>query len=107
MPYTSDEIRELLDACAKLITQRPKFGRAKVQRLRALILLARYSGLRVADAASLATDRLDGQKLFLYTPKTGTPVNTKLPQFVLDELDRCPRLPLDTRSGPERARRKR
>lgn len=52
----------------------------------------RYSGLRIGDAASLACDRLDGQKLFLYTAKTGTPVYTKLPQFVVDELDRCPRL---------------
>jgi integrase len=40
----------------------------------------------------LACERPDGQKLFLYTAKTGTPVYTKLPEFVIDELDRCPRL---------------
>lgn len=92
MPYTLDQMKKLLDACGKLIAERPKFGRAKVERLRALILLARYSGLRIGDAASLACDRLEGQKLILYTAKTGTPVYTKLPQFVIDELDRCPRL---------------
>ena len=92
MPFTLDAMKKLLDACAELIAERPKFGKAKIQRLRALILLARYSGLRIGDAASLASDRLDGQKLILYTAKTGTPVYTKLPQFVVDELDRCPRL---------------
>jgi site-specific recombinase XerD len=92
MPYTVDEMKRILDACSALIVKRPKFGKLKLQRLRALILLARYSGLRIADCASLACDRLDGQRLFLYTAKTGTPVHTKLPQFVVDELDRCPRL---------------
>jgi integrase len=92
MPYTLDDMKKMLDACAELIAQRPKFGKAKIQRLRALMLPARYSGLRIADAASLAIDRLDGQKLFLYTAKTGTPLATKLPQFVVDELDRCPRV---------------
>jgi integrase/recombinase XerD len=63
-----------------------------LQRLRVLCLLLRYTGLRIEDGASLPCNRLDGQKLFLYTAKTGTPVHTKLPQFVVDELDRCPRV---------------
>jgi integrase/recombinase XerD len=92
MPYNIDEMKRLLDTCDTFAAKRPKHGHVKLQRLRALILLARYSGLRIGDAASLACDRLDGQKLFLYTAKTGTPVYTKLPQFVIDELDRCPRL---------------
>ncbi len=92
MPYTVDQVKAILDACDEISAKRPKFGKLKMQRLRALILLARYSGLRIGDAASLACDRLDGQKLFLYTAKTGTPVYTKVPQFVVDELDRCPRL---------------
>jgi integrase/recombinase XerD len=92
LPYTLDEMKRLLNACTTLIAERPRIGKAKMQRLRALILLDRYSGLRIGDAASLPIDRLEGQKLFLYTAKTGTPVYTKLPQFVVDELDRCPRL---------------
>jgi hypothetical protein len=85
-------VKLILDACSELTTKRPKFGKVKLQRLRTLCLLMRYSGLRIGDAASPACDRLDGQKLFLYTAKTGTPVHTKVPQFVVDELDRCPRL---------------
>ena len=90
MPFTIEEMKRLLDTCDVFAAKRPKIGHFKLRRLRALILLARYSGLRIGDAASLACDRLDGQKLFLYTAKTGTPVHSKLPQFVVDELDRCP-----------------
>jgi integrase/recombinase XerD len=85
-------MKRLLDTCDVFAAKRPKIGHFKLRRLQALILLARYSGLRIGDAASLACDRLDGQKLFLYTAKTGTPVHSKLPQFVVDEPDRCPRL---------------
>jgi integrase/recombinase XerD len=92
MPYTVDEIARLLEKCAILGVDRPKHGQAKLQRLRVLMLLMRYSGLRIGDACALAVDKLDGQRLFLYTAKTGTVVFTKLPQFVVDELDRCPRL---------------
>ncbi len=92
MPFTLEVVRRILNVCSEIGTARPKFGKDKLQRLRVLCLLMRYSGLRVGDAASLACDRLDGQKLFLYTAKTGTPVHTKLPQFVVDELDRCPKL---------------
>jgi len=92
LPFSVDEMKALLDECAIFAKKKPRHGQAKLTRLRALMLLCRYSGLRIGDAASLACDRLDGQKLFLYTAKTGTPVYTKLPSFVVDELDRCPRL---------------
>lgn len=92
LPYTLQELKRLLNACDALAVQRPKHGRAKLQRLRVLMLLMRYSGLRIGDACALAADKIDGQRLFLYTAKTGTPVFTKLPQFLIDELDRCPRL---------------
>ena len=42
-------------------------------RLRALVLLLRYSGLRIRDAVTLSRNRIQGDKLFLYTAKTGTP----------------------------------
>ena len=37
-------------------------------------------------------DRIDGNRLFLYTAKTGVPVNTILPDFVLESLDACPKV---------------
>src|SRR6516164_5867232 len=46
----------------------------------------RYSGLRISDAVSLSTNRITDDKLFLYTQKTGTAVNTVLPPFLVREL---------------------
>lgn len=56
------------------------------------MLLLRYSGLRLGDAISLTTDRIKGNRLFLYTQKTGVPVHTVLPDFVLKALDKAPKV---------------
>ena len=56
----------------------------------------RYAGVRVSDAVTLTTDRLDGNRLFLYTQKTGVPVYTVLPESVLRVLEATPRV-TDTR----------
>jgi integrase/recombinase XerD len=55
-----------------------------------------YTGLRVSDAVSLTTDRIAGNKIFLYTAKTGVPVFTILPGSVLRILEETPRM-TDTR----------
>jgi integrase len=55
-------------------------------------LALRYTGLRISDAVSLTTDRLDGRKMFLYTAKTGVPVYTILPDSVLRALEATPRV---------------
>jgi integrase len=46
----------------------------------------RYSGMRISDAVTLTTDRIDGKRLFLYTQRTGVPVYTVLPDSVLKAL---------------------
>ena len=48
--------------------------------------------LRISDAVNLSTDRITDDKLFLYTQKTGTAVNTVLPPFVVKELAATPRV---------------
>lgn len=55
-------------------------------RLRAFILMMRYSGLRIGDAIALDDKRLRGNKLLLYTAKTGTPVYVPLPPVVMKAL---------------------
>jgi integrase/recombinase XerD len=50
------------------------------------VLLLRHSGLRIGDAVTLSRERLDGDKLFLYTSKAGTPVYCPLPPFVMAAL---------------------
>jgi integrase len=59
-------------------------------RLRALVLLLRYSGLRIRDAATLSRSRIQGDKLFLFTAKTGTLVYCPLPPFLIDALNVIP-----------------
>jgi integrase/recombinase XerD len=65
-------------------------GRVNARRLKTLVLLMRYTGMRVSDAVTLTTDRLDGKKIFLYTAKTGTPVYTVLPESVRLALEATP-----------------
>jgi integrase len=63
------------------------------QRMRALILLMRWSGLAIKDAVTLERDKLgtDG-RLFLYRAKTGVPVNVPLPAEVARILHKLPSL---------------
>ena len=86
LPFTRDEMVIILAAC-----DRYEGGPAYGRRLRALILLLRYSGLRIRDALTLPRDRIVKGKLFLRTAKTGTPVYLPLPDFVVNALDAIPR----------------
>jgi integrase len=90
MPYTSEEVIKLFAACDKYTDWHGQTDQPNAKRLRALCLLMRYSGLRIGDAASYAKHRLNGDRLFLYTAKTGVPVTMKLPSAVVDALNTCP-----------------
>ena len=82
----------MLAACDNRYTD--SYGRAgqpNAKKLRALVLLLRYSGLRIGDATSCAVERLQGDRLLLYMHKTGHPVHLKLPQFVVEALNSIPR----------------
>jgi len=92
LPYTREEMLRILAALAKYRDEFSSRGKESALRLRALVLLLRYSGVRIGDAISLTSDRIKGNQLFLYTAKTGTPVNTVLPDFVLAALEACPRV---------------
>jgi site-specific recombinase XerD len=96
MPLTNDELVKILTACDGLQVSTPIEGKLNAHRLKTLILLMRYTGMRVSDAVMLTTDRLDGKRLFLYTQKTGVPVYTVLPDSVLFALEATPRV-TDTR----------
>jgi integrase len=80
MPFTQEEMVAILAACDRY--------NGNKKRLRALILLLRYSGLRIGDAVRLPRDRITGARLFLYTQKTGVPVLCPLPEFVVEALNR-------------------
>ena len=92
MPFSQDETFRILEAAAKKITTAKPVAKNKARRLRALILLLRYSGLRISDAIGCSADRLQDGKLSLYTAKTGQHVYVPLPAFVVTELESVPRV---------------
>jgi integrase/recombinase XerD len=87
LPFTQEEMAKILDAFGPYVSRTAPRGRDNALRLKALVLLLRYSGMRIGDAVKLTTDRISGRKLFLYTQKTGVPVYSILPEFVAGALN--------------------
>ena len=84
MPCTQAEMVKILagiDVYAKTA------GVKNARRLRAFVLLLRYSGMRIGDTVRCGVDRIEKDRLFLYTQKTDTPVYCVLPDFVVKALD--------------------
>jgi integrase/recombinase XerD len=81
LPFTADQ---------DTFWDRGIFGRGNRKRIRALVLLLRYSGLRIMDAVCLQKSQIVGDRLFLYTQKTGTPVRLPLPPEVIQALADVP-----------------
>ena len=86
LPFEPEEFERILSACDRYPTKGVHREGNRI-RLKAMILLLRYSGLRIRDAATLERSRIKHAKLFLYTQKTGTPVWLPLPPVVLAALD--------------------
>jgi site-specific recombinase XerD len=91
LPFSDEEMNRILAAAEANIRKIQAHGTENAIRLRALVLLLRYSGLRIGDAVGCSFDRLAGGKLRLYTQKTGTHVHCPLPDFVVDQLDAIPK----------------
>jgi integrase/recombinase XerD len=78
LPFTAAEMKRILAACDSY--------RGDKVRMKAFVLLMRYSGLRRGDAIALRRDSLAGKKVQLYTQKTGQPVYIPLPDVVVDAI---------------------
>jgi integrase/recombinase XerD len=91
LPFTHEEMIRVLQSCDRYRDSYGRAGQANARRLRAFVLLLRYSGLRIGDAVSCSADRLAGNKLLLYTQKTGVLVYCPLPDFVAKTLEEIPR----------------
>jgi integrase len=92
MPFTSEEMVRILAAVDQYAEEMPSTGKENARRIRALVLLLRYSGMRIGDAVGLSAERIKGSRLFLYTQKTGVPINPILPDVVLKALEATPRV---------------
>jgi integrase len=78
LPFSADEMKRILDACERYP--------GKAERMKAFVLTMRHSGLRIGDTIALKRERIKGNKLFLYTQKTGTPVYVPLPPATVEAL---------------------
>lgn len=92
LPFTQGEMTRILTAVEHYPDKSGKTGRDNAIRLRAFILTLLYTGMRVGDVTSLSVDRVAGNRIFLYTQKTGVPVSCVLPRFVSEALRTMPRL---------------
>jgi integrase/recombinase XerD len=78
LPFDGNEMTRILAACDLYAGNK--------NRMKALTLLMRCSGLRIGDAVRLSKAQIEGDTLFLYTQKTGVPVRCPLPAVVLTAL---------------------
>jgi integrase/recombinase XerD len=92
LPFEKNEMVRILYACDHLYTDSyGRVGQPNAKRIKALVLLLRYSGLRIGDAATLPVSRIVNGKVFLRTAKTGTHVTCPLPPLAVEALSACPR----------------
>jgi len=84
-PYTPSEMTKVLAACEAM-------GRGPYERMRAraMVLLLRYTGLRLGDVATLARDRVRNGEIHLYTAKNGNPVRLPVQPELQAALDSLP-----------------
>src|SRR5215471_12457401 len=84
-PYEPNEIARMLAAC-------DVFGISSYERLRAraMVLVMRYTGLRISDVATLRRDRIKNGQIFLHTKKTGGMVFLPVPKPLDDALAALP-----------------
>jgi integrase len=86
LPFSDQEMEKILWAVDAYLEIHPQSTVAIQKKLKALILILRYAGLRISDAVVLTPEKIKGGKLFLYTQKTGTPVSCPLPKSVIEAL---------------------
>jgi site-specific recombinase XerD len=85
VPYTHQEITRMMTAADGI-------GNSTYERLRAraMLLLLRYTGLRISDVATLRRDRVQNRQIFLHTKKTGGMVFLPIPKVLEEALAAVP-----------------
>lgn len=89
-PFAREDFDQIIMATYQLEKLRRGDERNTPVRLRSLILLLRWSGLRIQDAITLERHRLHGDSLLLYQAKTRLPVYVPLPPSLVADLRNLP-----------------
>lgn len=88
LPVEDADFQKLIAACEKF-PKKGVYGARTGERIKAFLLVLRYSGLRIRDCVMLTRKKIQGDKLFLYSQKTNVPVWLPLPEFVLAAIAGC------------------
>lgn len=89
LPFTDEEMKKILWAAESIREAHPKIPENTPKKLLALILLMRYSGIRISDAVMFRRETLKNGKLFLRQEKTKYPVWVPLPKHVVKAVMAC------------------
>jgi integrase len=91
MPLTPEEMQKINQACDTLVSQASKSEKMNLLLLEPLILVMRYTGLRLSDASSLTTAQVGGNAIVVRQAKTHVNVRVPIPEFLLVELAKTPK----------------
>lgn len=87
-PFSESEWEKIVWALDAYEEIHPQTAASTLRQLRALVLLLRYSGLRISDCVSLKRERIDKRgRLFVHAIKNQKPVFLPLPESVLKAID--------------------
>jgi integrase/recombinase XerD len=93
--FPREEFERLVAATYLLVRRRSSKNADKAiwpTLMRTMVLVMRWSGLRIGDSVNLERTRLVGDKILLYQHKTGQPVYVPLPREVAESLREVPPL---------------
>jgi integrase/recombinase XerD len=93
--FPREEFERLVNATSLFVRRRSsKNGDKSIwpTLMRTMVLLMRWSGLRISDAVNLERSRLISDKILLYQQKTGQPVYVPMPREVAESLREIPPL---------------
>ncbi len=91
LPFTREQVDKMRAACDLVKDIRGRFGQPVAYRMRAMLLVLRYTGLRIRDAMTLDDTKVLPGRIFLHQQlKTGEPVYVPVPDFVYAALRDLP-----------------
>jgi len=83
--FSAEQVERIIAACDKY-PERNSFGHDNPARVRAFVMMLRYTGLRIGDVVGLRREHFASDRLFLRTQKTGESVFLPLPDTAVDAL---------------------
>jgi integrase len=85
LPVEDADFEKLVAATARY-PKKGIYGEKTGERVKAFLLLLRYSGLLIGDVVRLKRENIQGNKLLIRTPKTKVNVGLRLPEFIIEAL---------------------